>query len=67
MFDVSSGELSLSPRLTRSVDDGSMSRDKREASIQKLNTSTSVRVALISFKAGSTGKLAIDVAYTRTN
>jgi hypothetical protein len=39
------------------VDDGSMSKDKREASLEKIRNSKSTRVILISFKAGSTGKL----------
>ena len=46
------------------VDDGSMSKDKREASLEKIRSSMSTRVILISFKAGSTGKpiiIVIDV------
>ncbi|KIM92388.1 hypothetical protein PILCRDRAFT_810445 [Piloderma croceum F 1598] len=35
--------------------DGSMSKDKREASLEKIRNSKSTRVILISFKAGSTG------------
>jgi len=35
--------------------DGSMSKDKREASLEKIRSSKSTRVILISFKAGSTG------------
>ncbi|THH19390.1 hypothetical protein EW146_g1739 [Bondarzewia mesenterica] len=35
--------------------DGSMSKDKREASLEKIRTSRSTTVILISFKAGSTG------------
>ncbi|KAI0058318.1 hypothetical protein BV25DRAFT_1830155 [Artomyces pyxidatus] len=35
--------------------DGSMTKDKREASIEKIKTSKSVKIILISFKAGSTG------------
>jgi hypothetical protein len=33
-----------------------MSKDKREASLEKIRSSKSTRVILISFKAGSTGK-----------
>ena len=32
-----------------------MSKDKREASLEKIRTSKSTTVILISFKAGSTG------------
>ncbi|KAF7982840.1 hypothetical protein HWV62_25802 [Athelia sp. TMB] len=35
--------------------DGSMSKDHREASLEKIRSSKNVRVILISFKAGSTG------------
>ncbi|KIK96178.1 hypothetical protein PAXRUDRAFT_826224 [Paxillus rubicundulus Ve08.2h10] len=35
--------------------DGSMSKDKREASLEKIRNSKSTRCILISFKAGSTG------------
>ncbi|KAH7929303.1 hypothetical protein BV22DRAFT_1110033 [Leucogyrophana mollusca] len=35
--------------------DGSMTKDKREASLEKIRTSKSTRCILISFKAGSTG------------
>ena len=38
------------------IDDGSMSKDKREASLEKIRSSKNTRVILISFKAGSTGK-----------
>lgn len=34
-----------------------MSKDKREESLEKIRTSKSVRLILISFKAGSTGTL----------
>jgi SNF2 family DNA or RNA helicase len=37
------------------TDDGSMSKDQREASLEKVRSSTSTRLILISFKAGSTG------------
>jgi len=39
-----------------SVDDGSMRNDKRQDALEKIKTSTTVRVILISFKCGSTGK-----------
>jgi len=39
----------------RNVDDGSMTKDKREASLEKIRSSKSTRCILISFKAGSTG------------
>lgn len=39
----------------RSLDDGSMSKDQREASLEKIRTSTSTNVILISFKAGGVG------------
>ena len=39
-------------------DDGSMSKDHREASLEKIRSSKTVRVILISFKAGSTGERA---------
>ncbi|EGO26624.1 hypothetical protein SERLADRAFT_447781 [Serpula lacrymans var. lacrymans S7.9] len=35
--------------------DGSMSKDKREASLEKIRNSNNTRLILISFKAGSTG------------
>ena len=38
-----------------SIDDGSMTQKDREASLNKIRTSQSTRVILISFKAGSTG------------
>ena len=38
-------------------DDGSMSREKREISLEKIKTVRSIKVILISFKAGSTGAL----------
>ena len=37
------------------VDDGSMTKDQREASLEKIRTNKSTRCILISFKAGSTG------------
>ena len=37
-------------------DDGSMTPKDREASLSKIRTSSSTRVILISFKAGSTGR-----------
>ena len=40
----------------RAIDDGSMNPRDREASLNKIKTSASTRVILISFKAGSTGK-----------
>ena len=39
-----------------SLDDGSMTQKDREASLNKIRTSQSTRVILISFKAGSTGR-----------
>lgn len=36
-------------------DDGSMRNDKRQESLETIKTSSTVRVILISFKAGSTG------------
>lgn len=39
------------------ADDGSMTKDHREASLERIRTSKNVRVILISFKAGSTGEL----------
>lgn len=39
------------------LDDGSMSKDKREASLEKIRNSKTTRCILISFKAGSTGEL----------
>ena len=36
-------------------DDGSMRNDKRQEALEKIKTSVSTRVILISFKAGSTG------------
>lgn len=41
--------------LIRCLDDGSMRNDKRQESLEKIKTSKSVNVILISFKAGSTG------------
>ena len=38
------------------VDDGSMPKDKREASLEKIRNSKTTRCILISFKAGSTGE-----------
>jgi SNF2 family DNA or RNA helicase len=38
-------------------DDGSMKPVHREEALEKIKTSTSIRVILISFKAGGTGKL----------
>ena len=37
-------------------DDGSMAKDKREASLEKIRNSKTTRCILISFKAGSTGE-----------
>lgn len=37
-------------------DDGSMKNDKRQEALERIKTSTTVRLILISFKAGSTGK-----------
>ena len=37
------------------LDDGSMSPKDREASLAKIKSSSTTRVILISFKAGSTG------------
>jgi SNF2 family DNA or RNA helicase len=41
----------------RDIDDGSMNPKDREASLEKIKTSKTTRVILISFKAGSTGVL----------
>lgn len=41
------------------VDDGTMSKDERDVVLHKIRTSKSVNVILISFKAGSVGKLSI--------
>lgn len=41
------------------LDDGSMSKDKRDASLEKITNSKSTKVILISFKAGSTGELMV--------
>jgi SNF2 family DNA or RNA helicase len=38
------------------IDDGSMSADARENTLQRIKSSKSIHVILISFKAGSTGK-----------
>ena len=38
------------------LDDGSMQKDKREASLEKIRSSKTTRCILISFKAGSTGE-----------
>jgi SNF2 family DNA or RNA helicase len=40
------------------ADDGSMKNDKRQESLAAINTSSEVRLILISFKAGSTGEYA---------
>lgn len=40
----------------RYQDDGSMSKDKREVSLEQIKNNKRIRVILISFKAGSTGK-----------
>jgi hypothetical protein len=40
-----------------------MSKDKREASLEKIRSSKSTRVTLISFKAGSTGKSMIEIGF----
>lgn len=37
------------------IDDGSMRKDKREESLQKIREDKSTKIILISFKAGSTG------------
>lgn len=37
------------------LDDGSMRKDKREESLQKIRENKSTKIILISFKAGSTG------------
>lgn len=44
-----------SPATPGHVDDGSMTKDKREASLEQIRSSKSTRCILISFKAGSTG------------
>ena len=36
-------------------DDGTMSKDKREASLEQIKKNKRIKVILISFKAGSTG------------
>lgn len=38
------------------VDDGSMRNEKRQEALETIKTSPSIRVILVSFKAGSTGK-----------
>jgi hypothetical protein len=38
------------------IDDGSMTADAREYTLQRIKSSKTTRVILISFKAGSTGK-----------
>jgi hypothetical protein len=56
MFDVS--QVDPFPIIIRSStcpDDGSMLPAKREESLHTIRTSLSIRVILISFKAGSTG------------
>lgn len=57
MFGVSSHSFTSrdQPCLTQTVDDGSMRKDQREASLETIRTSGSVKCILISFKAGSTG------------
>lgn len=63
MFDVSTPFfgfaeyiLTLSPLC---VDDGTMSKDERDVVLNKIRTSKSVNVILISFKAGSVGKFSV--------
>ena len=62
-FDVRPVPYSIMLVLTvlRHLDDGSMPKDKREASLEKIRNSKSIRCILISFKAGSTGKSRIAV------
>lgn len=43
-------------KITDRLDDGSMRNDKRQEALETIKTSKSVRVILISFKAGSTGQ-----------
>ena len=37
------------------IDDGSMRKEQREASLEKIRNDSNTKVILISFKAGSTG------------
>lgn len=39
------------------IDDGKMRTDLREYALEKIKTSTTTKIILISFKAGSTGVL----------
>ena len=58
LCDVSSLVYRL-PHVTDDLpreDDGSMSKDKREVSLEQIKNNKRIRVILISFKAGSTGK-----------
>jgi hypothetical protein len=48
--------------LTTCIDDGSMTADAREYTLQRIKSSKTTRVILISFKAGSTGKQCLDCA-----
>jgi SNF2 family DNA or RNA helicase len=48
--------LTTSPTNVCHQDDGSMSKEKREVSLDQIKTNDRVKVILISFKAGSTGK-----------
>jgi hypothetical protein len=43
------------------TDDGSMKKDDREKALTKIRESSTTRVILISFKAGSTGTLSVIV------
>lgn len=53
------GSVASSARSDHGVDDGSMRNDKRQESLEKIKTSPDIRVILISFKAGSTGKSSV--------
>ena len=55
-FRLSSQQESADRLMVPVKDDGSMSKDQREAALTTIRTSGSVRVILISFKAGSTGR-----------
>jgi len=57
MFDVSPLCIKFKyDELTLWTDDGSMTADTREYNLQRIKSSKSTRLILISFKAGSTGK-----------
>lgn len=61
MFDVSARSITSTAfcsLMTSSypVDDGSMTRDERDAVLDKVRSSKTVNVILISFKAGSVGE-----------